>query len=67
LSHGHLLYTPETLVKRVGNDGEYQRMVNGNKTIYGVVDDLSFDGCHPVVELLNHLCLRQAKVQIRIP
>ena len=46
------------------NNGEDQGMVNGDEAINRVVNDFSFKGAHPVVELLNQLIKWQAKVQI---
>jgi hypothetical protein len=39
------MYIPQTLVVRMGNYLQDQRVVNGNKTIDRVVDDLA-DGGH---------------------
>jgi hypothetical protein len=41
-----------------------QWMVNGDKTIDGVIDDFSFNLVHAVAELLNQLLGQSAKVQI---
>jgi hypothetical protein len=41
----HLVNIPQTLVVRMGNYLQDQRVVDGNKTIDGVVDDLA-DGGH---------------------
>jgi|GEM_PF-2784603 hypothetical protein len=35
------------------DDGEYQRIIDGNKTIYGVIDYFSFSYRHAVDELLK--------------
>jgi len=47
--------------------GQYikdQWVVNGNKTIDGIIDDFSFSLVHAVAELLNQLLGLSAKVQI---
>ena len=40
MSHGHLMNSAQTLVIRMCNDIADQFIVDGYKTIYGVVDDL---------------------------
>jgi hypothetical protein len=37
----HLVNVPEPLIISMRNDLPYQRVVNGNKTINGVIDDLA--------------------------
>src|SRR5450432_2483093 len=35
----HLLYTAQSLIKRMAHQFQYQRMVDGNKSINGIIDN----------------------------
>ena len=41
MSKCHLVNTAQPLIIRMRNDLQDQRMINGNKTIYRIVDDFS--------------------------
>ena len=61
MSKSHLVYIAKTLIVWMRNNLEDQRVINSNKTIHGVVDDLA--------DLL-HCCFfvkgRAAKVQRQV-
>ena len=63
LGHGHLRNAAQPLVIGVGYNRKDQWMVDRDKTVDGVVDDLSLDSCHAVVKLLNRPADGNAKIQ----
>jgi hypothetical protein len=44
VSESHLVYIPQPLVYRMRDDLQYQRVINSNKTVDRVVDDLADRG-----------------------
>ena len=52
LCKSHLMYSPETLIVRMRDHLEDQRIINGDESIYGVIYDLS-DRLHLVLNTLN--------------
>lgn len=56
----HLVNTAQALVIAVGYNLEYERIINCNKTIYGVIDDLSDRFRHSLPAILLKLLLKAA-------
>jgi hypothetical protein len=42
VGHGHLVYTAEALVPGVGHDLKDQFIINGNKTVNGVINNFPY-------------------------
>jgi hypothetical protein len=63
LRHRHLLDPPQPLVIRMPNDRKDQRVIDGDKTMNGIIDDLSLDWRHPVAELLNQTVAKKQKYE----
>jgi hypothetical protein len=56
----HLLNAPQTLVPGVRNYLKNQRIINGYKAMYGVINDLSYAVCHSLPAILLKLLPKAA-------
>jgi hypothetical protein len=57
---GHLVNASQTLVPGMRNYLKNERIINGYKTIYGVIDDLSDAVCHSLPAILLKLLPKAA-------
>jgi hypothetical protein len=54
MREGHLVYPAQSLIIGVRNDVYNQRVIDGDKTMNGIVDYFSRRVIHPVAVLLNN-------------